>query len=81
MDDGHPILVERIFSVGEVFRYVHMATDASVLGNANTALQGFVGESKGCMKSHHGRDLSIAFANLLNKAFVLFHAAAGNVSV
>ena len=81
VDGRHAILFERVFPVGEIFRHMDVTSNARILRNADTFLEGFIGEGEGGVQSHHGRDLPVTLADLLDEALVLLDAAAHHVAV
>ena len=68
LDGGHSVLLQRVFPVGGVLSNVDVAADARVPGNAHAFLERLIREGEGGMQAHHGRDLPIALADLLDEA-------------
>ncbi len=78
---GMPYFSRESFPVRSIFRHMDMAANARVLGDADTFFQGLIGDGERGVQSHHGCDLPVAFADLLDKALVLRDAAAHHVAV
>ncbi len=78
---GTPYCSSEFLSVGKVLGHVHVAANSRVAGNPHAFFQRVVRQREGGMQAHHGRDLTIAFAYLGNKAPVLFDTAASRIAV
>ena len=78
---GIPYFCSEVFAVGSILRHVDVAADAGILGDADAFLQRLIRQREGGVQAHHGRDLPIALADLLDEALVLLDPAARHVAV
>ncbi len=58
-----------------------VAPNVAIFGNADTFFQGLVREGERGVQSHHGCNLTIAFADFLDEAFIFGNPAANDIAV
>ena len=76
IDRGHVVFGKEVLTVGSIFGHMDVAADTGFLAMTNALLEVSSDRVKRGVQSHHGSNLSIAFADLLDEALVFRHPAA-----
>ena len=74
-------LREGVLPIRRILSDVHMASNTRVPGNAGAFFESAIRQREGGVKSHHGRNLAVTLAHLLDEASIFLDASAARVPV